>query len=115
MDYKLEEVLSKIRDYEIRIRKAVNTQMRGNFDSVFKGTGLEFEDVRAYQYGDDVRRIDWNVSAKGEETYIKVFQEEKEQTVFFLLDVSRSQEIGSDKSKLTLGKEICSVLAFSAV
>ncbi|MCU0446529.1 MAG: DUF58 domain-containing protein [Microscillaceae bacterium] len=109
-------ILTKVRNYEIRIRKAVNSQMRGSFDSVFKGTGLEFDDVRAYQYGDDVRRIDWHVSAKGDETYIKVFKEEKEQTVFFLLDVSDSQKIGADaQTKLDLTKEICSVLALSAV
>jgi len=114
IDFK--HILSKIRNYEIRIRKAVHGQMRGDFDSVFKGSGLEFDDVRAYQYGDDVRRIDWNVSAKGEETYVKVFREEKEQTVFFLLDVSQSQNIGSEtQNKLDLGKEICSVLALSAV
>jgi uncharacterized protein (DUF58 family) len=109
-------ILTKVRNYEIRIRKAVNSQMRGSFDSVFKGTGLEFDDVRAYQYGDDVRRIDWHVSAKGDETYIKVFKEEKEQTVFFLLDVSSSQKIGANtQTKLDLTKEICSVLALSAV
>ena len=114
MDFK--KILSKIRDYEIRIRKAVNAQMRGNFDSLFKGSGLEFDDVRKYQYGDDVRHIDWNVTAKGQGTYVKVFREEKEQTVFFLLDVSKSQEIGkSNANKLAMGKEICSVLALSAV
>lgn len=110
------EILTKIRNYEIRIRKAVNAQMRGSYDSVFKGSGLEFDDVRAYQYGDDVRRIDWNVSAKGEETYIKEFREEKEQTIYFLLDVSDSQKVGTKKrTKLDVGKEICSVLALSAV
>jgi uncharacterized protein (DUF58 family) len=90
--------------------------MRGDYGSVFKGSGLEFTDVRAYQYGDDVRRIDWNVSAKGQETYIKLFKEEKEQTVFFLLDVSASQHIGrKNKQKIDIAKEICGVLALSAV
>ncbi|NJL15307.1 MAG: DUF58 domain-containing protein [Microscillaceae bacterium] len=113
----MKAILTKIRSYEIRIRKAVNSQLRGSFSSVFKGTGLEFDDVRAYQYGDDVRRIDWHVSAKGDETFVKVFKEEKEQTVFFLLDVSQSQNIGeaSGSNKLFVGKEICSVLALSAV
>lgn len=112
----LKSILTKIRNYEIRIRKAVNSQLRGSFSSVFKGSGLEFDDVRAYQYGDDVRRIDWHVSAKGDETFIKVFKEEKEQTVFFLLDVSDSQNFGKEKdSKLYIGKEICSVLALSAI
>ena len=90
----MQEILAKLRKYEIKIRKAINTQMKGNFHSVFKGAGLEFSDVRDYIYGDDVRRIDWNVSAKGQGTYVKEFKEEKEQTVFFLLDVSASLEIG---------------------
>lgn len=112
----LKPILAKIRNYEIRIRKAVNSQLRGSFSSIFKGSGLEFDDVRAYQYGDDVRRIDWHVSAKGDETYIKVFKEEKEQTVFFLLDVSDSQNFGKNEdSKIYIGKEICSVLALSAI
>jgi uncharacterized protein (DUF58 family) len=112
----LKNILVKVRNYEIRIRKAVNARIRGSFDSIFKGTGLEFDDLRTYQYGDDVRRIDWNASAKGEDTYIKVFKEEKEQTIFFLLDVSESQKIGQAQSqKLDIAKEICSVLALSAV
>ncbi len=112
----MQEILSKLRKYEIKIRKAINTQMKGNFHSVFKGAGLEFSDVRDYIYGDDVRRIDWNVSAKGEGTYVKEFKEEKEQTVFFLLDVSASLEIGKNNyTKLQLAKEICGVLMLSAV
>jgi uncharacterized protein (DUF58 family) len=90
--------------------------MKGDFHSVFKGTGLEFDDVRPYQYGDDIRTIDWNVSAKGHGTFVKTFREEKEQTVFFILDVSASQEIGSEnRTKVDIGKEICGVLALSAV
>ncbi len=90
--------------------------MQGDFHSVFKGTGLEFDDVRPYQYGDDVRTIDWNVSAKGHGPFVKTFKEEKEQTVFFMLDVSASEDIGSPGStKVDIGKEICGVLALSAV
>lgn len=90
--------------------------MQGDFHSVFKGTGLEFNDVREYQYGDDVRTIDWNVSAKGDGTYVKTFKEEKEQTVFFLLDVSASQEIGrSQNKKIDVCREICGVLSLSVV
>ena len=90
--------------------------MQGDFHSVFKGTGLEFDDVRPYQYGDDIRTIDWNVSAKGHGTFVKTFREEKEQTVFFILDVSASQDIGSaGQTKADIGKEICGVLALSAV
>ncbi|MCU0397006.1 MAG: DUF58 domain-containing protein [Cyclobacteriaceae bacterium] len=112
----MKELIKKLRRYEIQIRKAINSQMKGDFHSVFKGTGLEFDDVRPYQYGDDIRTIDWNVSAKGHGTFVKTFREEKEQTVFFILDVSASQEIGSEnRTKVDIGKEICGVLALSAV
>ncbi|MEH0157942.1 DUF58 domain-containing protein [Limibacter armeniacum] len=112
----MKELISRLRQYEIRIRKAINSQMQGDYHSVFKGSGLEFDDVRAYQYGDDVRHIDWNVSAKGHGTFVKTFKEEKEQNVFFILDVSASQEIGKQgKRKIDIGKEICSVLTLSAV
>lgn len=112
----MKELIKKLRTYEIRIRKAINSQMQGDFRSVFKGSGLEFDDVRPYQYGDDIRSIDWNVSAKGHGTFVKTFREEKEQTVFFLLDVSASQEIGAaGKTKVDVGREICGVLTLSAV
>lgn len=111
----MKELLKKLRKYEIQIRKAINSQMQGDFHSIFKGSGLEYEDVRAYQYGDDIRTIDWNVSAKGHGTFVKTFREEKEQTVFFLLDVSASQEIGTPgKQKVDIANEICGVLALSA-
>lgn len=112
----MKDLLKKLRRYEIQIRKAINSQMQGDFHSVFKGTGLEFDDVRPYQYGDDIRTIDWNVSAKGHGMFVKTFREEKEQTVFFMLDVSASEDIGSPgKTKVDIGKEICGVLALSAV
>jgi uncharacterized protein (DUF58 family) len=112
----VKELVKKLRKYEIQIRKAINSQMKGDFRSVFKGTGLEFDDVRPYQYGDDIRTIDWNVSAKGHGTFVKTFREEKEQTVFFILDVSASQEIGAElKTKVDIGKEICGVLTLSAI
>ncbi len=115
-DINLKELLKKLRNYEIRIRKAVNQQMHGDFHSVFKGSGLEFDDIREYQYGDDVRNIDWNVTAKGHGTFIKTFKEEKEQTVFFLLDVSASQDIGREgMKKIDVAKEILGVLALSAL
>jgi len=112
----MKELLKKLRKYEIQIRKAINSQMQGDFHSVFKGSGLEFDDVRPYQYGDDIRTIDWNVSAKGHGTFVKTFREDKEQTVFFILDVSASQDIGAEgKTKVDIGREICGVLALSAV
>lgn len=112
----MKELLKKLRKYEIQIRKAINNQMQGDFHSVFKGSGIEFDDVRTYQYGDDIRTIDWNVSAKGHGMYVKTFKEEKEQIVFFILDVSASQEIGRAGSrKIDIAKEICGSLALSAL
>ncbi|CAN5355997.1 DUF58 domain-containing protein [soil metagenome] len=110
----MKELLKKLRRYEIQIRKAINSQMQGDFHSIFKGSGLEFDDVRPYQYGDDIRAIDWHVSAKGHGTFVKTFKEEKEQTIFFVVDVSASQNIGSPgKTKFDIGMEICGVLALS--
>jgi uncharacterized protein (DUF58 family) len=111
----MEDIIKKLRKYEIQIRKMIHNKMHGDFHSIFKGSGLEFDDVRAYQYGDDVRAIDWNVSAKGHGTYIKTFKEEKEQNIMFILDVSASQEIGKMKNqKIDIAKEICGVLSLSA-
>lgn len=110
----MKELLKKLKKYEIQIRKAINSQMQGDFHSIFKGTGLEFDDVRPYQYGDDIRTIDWNVSAKGHGTFVKTFREEKEQTIYFILDISASQFIGTPgKTKFDIAKEICGVLALS--
>lgn len=110
----MKELLKKLRKYEIKIRKEVNSNLQGNFRSLFKGTGIEFDDVRPYQYGDDVRNINWNLTAKGHGAFIKTFREEKEQTVFTLLDVSASQDLGSKTKKIDIAKEICSVLTLSA-
>jgi uncharacterized protein (DUF58 family) len=111
----VKDILKKLRKYEIQIRKAINSQMQGDFHSIFKGSGLEFDDVRPYQYGDDIRTIDWNVSAKGHGTFVKTFREEKEQTVFFILDVSASEDIGSPgRTKSDIGKEVCGVLALAS-
>lgn len=112
----MHDLLKKLRKYEIQIRKAINSHMQGDFHSVFKGSGLEFDDVRPYQYGDDIRTIHWTVSAKGHGAFVKTYKEEKEQTVFFILDVSASEEIGSaGRTKADIGKEICGVLSLSAV
>jgi uncharacterized protein (DUF58 family) len=110
----VKELLKKLRKYEIQIRKAINSQMQGDYHSIFKGSGLEFDDVRPYQYGDDIRTIHWNVTAKGHGTFVKTFREEKEQTIYFIVDVSASENIGSaGKTKADIGKEICGVLALS--
>ena len=112
----IDEFLARIRNFDIQIRKAVNSQMRGSFRSVFKGTGLEFSDLRTYQYGDDVRAIDWNVSSKGHGTFVQVFREEKDQTVFFVVDVSASQQVGPrGRVKLDATRDVCGVLAMSAI
>ncbi len=109
-------LVKKLRNYQIQIRKAINNQMQGDFHSVFKGSGLEFDDVRAYQWGDDVRSINWNVTAKGHGTFVKTFKEEKEQLVFFLIDVSASQDIGNPgQQKIDIAREIAGVLSLSAV
>lgn len=109
-------LLKKLRKYEIAIRKAITTQMQGDFHSVFKGSGITFDDVREYQYGDDIRTIDWNATAKGHSVYVKTFKEEREQIVYMLLDVSASQEIGDPgHQKVDIGKEVCGVLALSAI
>ncbi|MGB3619087.1 MAG: DUF58 domain-containing protein [Catalinimonas sp.] len=116
MHEEIRDLIQKLRKYEIVIRKALNLQMQGDYHSVFKGTGLEFDDVRTYQYGDDVRTIDWNVTAKGQGTFVKTFREEKEQTVFFIVDVSASQEVGRrERRKQDVSKEICGVLTLAAV
>lgn len=112
----MRDLFTRLNKFEIKIRKAVNSHHKGNFNSIFKGTGLEFSDLRTYQYGDDVRTIDWITTAKGHGAFVKIFKEEKEQNVFFLLDVSASQEVGQKGHlKLDRAKEICGVLAISAI
>jgi uncharacterized protein (DUF58 family) len=111
----LQQLVRKLRQLEIRIIKTVDAQLQGDFHSVFKGTGLEFDDVRLYQYGDEVRAIDWAVSSKGHGTFVKTYKEEREQSVMLLLDVSASQKIGAEgRRKLDVGREICGLLALSA-
>ena len=112
----MKEIIKKVRKYEIKIRKAININLQGDYKSIFKGTGLDFDDLRPYNYGDDIRSINWNITAKQNSPYINTYKEEKEQSVFFLLDVSKSQSIGNDtKNKLNIAKEICSVLSLSAI
>ncbi len=111
----MKKILKRLRRYDIRIRKAINSQMQGDFQSIFKGSGLEYDGVRQYQWGDDVRTIDWRVTAKGNGTFVKMYIEEKEQTVFFVVDVSASQEIGKENHlKIDVAKEITGLLALSA-
>ena len=112
----MRELVKKLRKYEIQIRKAINSQMQGDFYSVFKGTGIEFEDIRLYQYGDDIRSIDWNVTARFNHPFVKVFEEERELTVMLLIDVSASGDFGTQEQlKRSLITEIAAVLSFSAI
>jgi len=114
----LTALVRRLRHLEIRMRQAVEAQLQGNFGSVFRGNGLEFDDVRLYQYGDEVRAIDWAVSSKGHGTFVKTYKEEREQQVLVALDVSASQRIGGgpggSQCKLDLGRDLAGVLALSA-
>jgi len=110
------ELLKKIRRIEIRTSQMVNDALAGQYHSAFKGRGMEFEEVRQYQIGDDVRTIDWNVSARYGEPFVKVFREERELTVLLLVDMSASHAFGTQEQlKQELAAEICATLAFSAI
>ena len=110
------ELVKKIRYIQIYTSKAVNDVLAGEYHSVFKGQGMEFDEVRAYQPGDDIRTIDWNVTARTGHPYVKRYVEEREITVFFLVDLSASGGFGSlDKLKNEIAAEFCSLLAFSAI
>ena len=106
----------QIRTIQIFTSKVVNDVLAGEYESVFKGRGMEFDEVREYQPGDDVRSIDWNVTARTGKPFIKRFREERELTVLFLVDLSASGSFGSVKrTKNELAAEICALLAFAAI
>jgi uncharacterized protein (DUF58 family) len=110
------ELLKKVRQIEIKTRGMVNQIFSGEYHSVFKGRGMEFSEVREYQFGDDIRLIDWNVSARFNHPFVKVFEEERELTVMLLVDFSRSGSFGSGiQLKNEIAAEICAVLSFSAI
>lgn len=110
------ELLKKVRKIEIRTRKISKNIFSGEYHSVFKGKGMAFTEVREYQPGDDIRSIDWNVTARFNHPYVKVFEEERELTVILLVDVSGSGAFGTKTQfKKELITEICAVLAFSAL
>src|SRR6185436_17172394 len=110
------ELLKALRKIEITTNRLANQQLSGNYTSVFKGQGLAFEEVRQYQPGDDVRQIDWNVSARMNDTFVKVFVEEREMTVMLLVDASASNAFGSrGATKQELAAEVAALLAFSAI
>jgi uncharacterized protein (DUF58 family) len=110
------ELLKKVRRIEIKTRDLTRHLFSGEYHSAFKGRGMSFSEVRAYQYGDDVRNIDWNVTARTGEPHIKIFEEEREQTVMLLVDLSGSAFFGTHiQSKRDMITEIAAVLAFSAI
>jgi uncharacterized protein (DUF58 family) len=111
-----EEILKKIRGLEIKTRALVETAFAGDYHSVFKGRGMNFEDVREYQPGDEIRAIDWNVTARLGSPFVKKFTEERELTVMLIVDVSASGNFGStSQSKRELAAEVACLLAFSAI
>lgn len=110
------ELLKKVRKIEIKTRGLSHHIFSGEYHSVFKGRGMSFSEVREYQFGDDIRAIDWNVTARFNHPYIKVFEEERELTVMLLVDVSQSSFFGTVKQmKNEMITEICAVLSFSAI
>lgn len=110
------ELLKQVRQIEIRTKGLVNQVFSGEYHSVFKGRGMEFSEVREYQFGDDIRNIDWNVTARFGHPYIKVFEEERELTVMLIVDLSGSLMFGSvSKTKQRIAAELSAILAFSAL
>lgn len=110
------ELLKRVRRLEIKTRALTNNIFAGEYHSAFKGRGMSFAEVREYQPGDDVRDIDWNVTARMNKPYIKVFEEEREMTLMLVVDLSASQRFGTvDRTQRELAAEICATLAFSAL
>jgi uncharacterized protein (DUF58 family) len=110
------DILKKVRRIELRTRHVVNTLLSGEYHSAFKGQGMTFAEVREYQPGDDVRRIDWNVTARMGRPFVKVFDEERELTVILMVDASSSGEFGTvEQTKNQIAVELCALLAFSAI
>lgn len=109
------EILKKVRRVEIAANRTVNELLAGQYKSVFRGQGMEFNEVREYESGDDVRLIDWNVTAREGKPYIKRFSEERELSIMFLIDISASGVFGTDRSKWDTILEITATLMFSAL
>ena len=110
------DLFKKVRKIEIKTRGLTNHIFSGQYHSAFKGRGMTFSEVREYQYGDDIRNIDWNVTARFHKPYVKIFEEEREMTVMLLIDVSGSNDFGSiDATKRDITAELAAVLAFSAI
>lgn len=111
-----QELLQQVRKIEIKTRGLSSNVFAGEYHSAFKGRGMAFSEVREYQYGDDIRDIDWNVTARFSKPYVKVYEEERELTVMLLVDVSGSQDFGTvSQTKRQITAEIAATLAFSAI
>src|SRR5512136_863568 len=110
------EIIRKIRRIQITTNRLVNESLAGEYHSVFKGRGMEFDEVREYQHGDDVRTIDWNVTSRAGRPFVKRYVEERELTVMLLIDMSASGKFGSaQKMKSEIAAEIAALLAFCAI
>ncbi|WP_288763689.1 DUF58 domain-containing protein [uncultured Weeksella sp.] len=110
------EIIKRVKRIEIKSRRKASDLFMGEYNSSFKGRGMIFSEIRPYQYGDDVRSIDWNKTARYDEVYVKVFEEEREQTLYLMVDVSGSDYYGTRKQiKIETIAEICATLAFSAI
>ena len=110
------DIFKKVKKIEIKTRGLSNHIFSGQYHSAFKGRGMTFSEVREYEYGDDIRNIDWNVTARFNHPFVKIFEEEREMTVMLLIDVSGSNDFGSrEQSKRDLTAELAAVLAFSAI
>ncbi|MEM8679249.1 MAG: DUF58 domain-containing protein, partial [Planctomycetota bacterium] len=109
------EIVQRVREIQVRTGRQVADVLAGQYESVFKGRGIEFDEVRPYTPGDDVRTIDWNVTARMGEPFIKKYVEERQLTLMLMADISSSQEFGSERrSKREAAAELCALLAFSA-
>src|SRR5437867_7010693 len=110
------ELMARVRQIRIRTHRLVNTALSGGYRSTFRGSGLEFSDVRAYQPGDAVRRIDWNVTARTGEAFVKTYAEERELTINLIVDQSRSMDFGSRRwTKRDVAAQFCALISFVAI
>lgn len=110
------EIIKRVKRIEIKSRRKASDLFMGEYNSSFKGRGMIFSEIRPYQYGDDVRNIDWNKTARYDEVFVKIFEEEREQTLYLMVDISASEFYGTRKQiKMETIAEICATLAFSAI
>lgn len=109
------ELLKKVDSLFIRSRRKVTDVFSGEYESAFRGSGIEFEEFREYTPGDDIRQIDWNVTARMDRPFVRVYREEREQTLFFLVDSSRSLFFGKQKTKMEVASEIAALLSYAAI